>query len=175
MKFSGTHLGPGPGDGRLIQGGVTGVDGDKRVPLGRFSPAMTANLAGLSIRGLPESHASWKVTQMALHEPRWVRPTPALTCGFGPVCSMSPAWGVMVSMTCLPVKASRAYAGSGLFLGPGGAGPDTNRNSPRSKAARASAITTRSSMPWAAWKPHNGERSWWFPTMLPSSSRPGEN
>ena len=38
--------GTGSGDGGLIQGGVTGVDGDKtvtkRVPLGRFSPAMTA-------------------------------------------------------------------------------------------------------------------------------------
>ena len=29
-----THQGPGPGDGRLIQGGVTGVDGDKTSALG---------------------------------------------------------------------------------------------------------------------------------------------
>ena len=29
-----THQGPGPGDGRLIQGGVTGVDGDKTRALG---------------------------------------------------------------------------------------------------------------------------------------------
>ena len=29
-----THQGPGPGDGRLIQGGVTGVDGDKTRTLG---------------------------------------------------------------------------------------------------------------------------------------------
>ena len=34
--------GTGSGDGRLIEDLIALMDGDKRVPLGRFSPAMTA-------------------------------------------------------------------------------------------------------------------------------------